>query len=81
MMRVITVLTCVGLAWALVACGDRASGQSGVRKSDLPAWQGSGASSAFVAEGWKAGDQASWEQQMRNRSRGQNEYTRTAAQQ
>jgi hypothetical protein len=78
MTRAVTVLGCVCLAGVLVACGEKTSGESGVRKSDVPAWQGSsGASNAFVADGWKAGDQASWEQQMRNRSRGQNEYSRT----
>ncbi len=32
----------------------------------------------YAAPGWKGGDQASWEEQMRKRAQGQNEYTRTA---
>ena len=40
---------------------------------------GTGAASAYTAPGWKAGDQRSWEAQMRARAQGQNEYLRTAA--
>jgi hypothetical protein len=39
-----------------------------------------GAASAFTAGGWQTGNAASWEQQMRSRAQGQNEYSRTAAQ-
>lgn len=67
---------CVALACGLGACSDKGAGESGVRKSDTPAWQGSTAASAYVANGWKAGDQGSWEQQIRARAQGQNEYAR-----
>ena len=34
-----------------------------------------GAQNAYVAEGWKAGDQAGWEQHLKVRTqRGQNDY-------
>ncbi len=42
---------------------------------DAPAWKG--ADNAYVASGWNKGDLTSWEAQMRTRSQGQNEYTRT----
>jgi hypothetical protein len=61
----------------LAACGETATTDKTVRKSDRPAYQG--AANPFVAEGWKAGDQASWEQQMRTRAQGQNEYSRTTS--
>ena len=62
---------------ALTACGEKTAGA--VKKSDAPAFQGSSGASAYVATGWKAGDQASWEQQLRTRMQGQNEYARTPA--
>jgi hypothetical protein len=51
-----------------------------VRKSDAPAWQGTTGASAYAADGWKAGDRAAWEQQLRSRNQGQNEYARTTTQ-
>ena len=61
----------------LVACGDRPqTANAAAKKTDTPAWQG--ADNGHVASGWKAGDKASWEEQMRARARGQNEYTRVA---
>jgi uncharacterized protein YceK len=59
----------------LSGCGETPQTAS-KRKADVQAWQG--AHNAYNAEGWKAGDQASWEQQMRSRAQGQNEYTRTS---
>ncbi len=47
------------------------------KKSDGQAWDG--APTAYAAPGWKGGDQATWEQQLRNRSQGQNEYSRAPA--
>jgi hypothetical protein len=64
---------CVG------GCGDKpqSAGQGPAKKADSKAWEQS--QSAYLAEGWKAGDQASWEAQMRARAQGQNEYSRSAA--
>jgi hypothetical protein len=67
-----------GAALALSACGEKTVGAA--KKSDVPAYQGSTGPSAFVANGWKAGDQAAWEQQLRHRAQAQNEYTRTPTQ-
>jgi hypothetical protein len=63
-------------ALVLGACGEKAQTAS-PRKSDGKPWDAS--QNAFVAEGWKAGDQASWEQQMRQRAQNQNEYSRAPA--
>ena len=74
MIRSTTAWLLCGAAVALAACGEKTSGA--VKKSDVPAFQGSTGASAYVANGWKAGDQAAWEQQLRNRMQGQNEYSR-----
>jgi len=66
-----TLVATLGLA----ACGEKVQ-TAGSRKADAKAW--SGAQDPFVAPGWKAGDQASWEEQMRVRAQGQNEYSRAA---
>ena len=72
--RTPTALALLVAAAALAACGDAATSERAARKSDVPAWQG--ADNPYVAEGWKAGDEASWQRQMRVRAQGQNEYTR-----
>lgn len=66
----------LAMAVALVACTEKP--QTTSRKDDSKAFQS--ASGAYVADGWKVGDEASWEQQMRNRAQGQNEYSRTGVQ-
>ena len=70
------LLSCA--VFVLAACGEKTAGAA--KKSDTPAFQGSTGASAYSASGWKAGDQAAWEQQMRNRSQGQNEYSRAPLQ-
>ena len=75
-MRTTLLLSCAALA--LAACGEKTAGAA--KKADVPAWQGSTGASAYGANGWKAGDQAAWEQQLRTRTQGQNEYSRAATQ-
>jgi hypothetical protein len=75
-MRVVLLLSCAALA--LAACGERTAGA--VKKSDVPAFQGSTGASAYMADGWKASDATAWEQQLRTRTQGQNEYARAPAQ-
>jgi hypothetical protein len=75
-MRSSLLLCCAALA--LGACGEKTAGA--VKKSDVPAFQGSTGASAYLANGWKASDHAAWEQQLRNRNQGQNEYSRAPAQ-
>ena len=68
---------------AVLAAGHAARGekaqtvQPAMKKSDGKAWDG--AQNAYVAEGWKAGDKASWETQLRQRAQSQNEYNRAPA--
>ena len=69
------MLSCAALA--LAACGEKTAGA--VKKSDVPAFQGSTGASAYMASGWKPSDQTAWDLQLRTRSQGQNEYTRAPA--
>jgi outer membrane biogenesis lipoprotein LolB len=63
----------------LSACAEKAQ-VAATKQRDARPWQGLAAGQAADA-GWKAGDQAAWEEQLRMRAqRGQNEYTRAAAQ-
>jgi hypothetical protein len=70
------LLSAVSALLALSACAERPQTATGERKTDTHAFDG--AAPAFTAGGWKAGDAASWEQQMKTRAQGQNEYSRTA---
>jgi hypothetical protein len=68
------------VAIALTACGEKPQALAdGKRKADSHAWQGS-TNAGYAAGGWKAGDEAAWEAQMRKRAQGQNEYSRTNTQ-
>jgi len=72
------LLTMAWLAAALVLGGCSEKPQvAGSKKSDGKPWDAS--QNAYVAQGWKPGDQASWEQQLKARSQGQNEYSRAPA--
>ena len=81
MSRRITAAVLAGAVLALAGCGERAqtAGNQGVRKSDAKAWEGS-TQAGYSAEGFKAGDKAAWEAQLKTRTeRGQNEYPRTTS--
>ena len=60
--------------FGLSACGEKPQGKT-ERKVDATAFSGSTVS-GYTAPGWKAGDKTSWEGQMRERNKGQNEYER-----
>jgi hypothetical protein len=63
-----------GLA-ALAACTEKPQTLDSGIKVDAQAFQGTGM--AYAVPGWKQGDEASWEQQVKTRTQiGQNEYTR-----
>jgi hypothetical protein len=64
----------VGILLGLAACAEKEQ-TAETRKSDTKAWVAS--ESPHQASGWKAGDQASWEEQLRKRAQAQNEYNRT----
>ena len=60
---------------ALGACGEKPQTIAAAQKKvDTPSWQG--ADNPFMASGWKPGDQVSWEEQIKKRAMGQNEYLR-----
>lgn len=62
------------LVLGLSACGEKAQ-TLGTKNDAKPH---TGAAAAFTAEGWKAGDPISWEQQLRTRAQyGQNDHTRS----
>lgn len=63
---------------ALAGCGEKPQTMTGAgKKSDTAPWVvGSSANPAFAATGWKGGDKAAWEAQMRQRNQAQNEYVR-----
>jgi len=70
-------LIVMGVAALVAGCGETAQTASN-KKTDAKAWEGA-ADSPHVLAGWKAGDRASWEEQMRHRAQSQNEYTRAPA--
>ena len=61
-------------ALALAGCGEKPQGIGGV-KNDVAPFNGTG-DSKFAQPGWKAGDKASWEQQLKTRAQNQNDYAR-----
>lgn len=67
-------LLLVLLASALAACGEKPQ-TLGDGKHDASPYTGTG--KAFVSEGWKQGDKASWESHLKVRTQyGQNDYGR-----
>jgi len=72
------VVMLVALAITLAACAEKPQ-TAQTRKSDAKPWEGA-PGDPYSVTGWKAGDQKSWEEQMRIRAQGQNEYSRAAAQ-
>lgn len=58
----------------LAACGEKEQTISGSYKPDQKAWQGAGGT--YHANGYKGGDKAAWDAQMRQRAQVQNEYVR-----
>ncbi|OYT87091.1 MAG: hypothetical protein CFE46_12805 [Burkholderiales bacterium PBB6] len=65
-------------AAALAGCGERAQiGASKLKKADAKPWES--ASTDYTDSGWKAGDETSWQAQIRTRNQSQNEYQRTGS--
>jgi major membrane immunogen (membrane-anchored lipoprotein) len=59
----------------LTACGEKPQTGAAIRTDAAP-YAGTG--SNFMQPGWKAGDKAAWEAQLKARQQyGQNEYTRS----
>ena len=65
----------VALAALLCACGEKPQTLGTASKQDVAPYDGTG--KAFAAGGWKQGDKASWESQLKARTQqGQNDYSR-----
>ncbi len=76
MSRRLTTTVLLAAAALLGACSEKPQTASATRH-DTPPWQGV-AGGQESASGWKAGDKASWQEELRVRTeRGQNEYTRS----
>lgn len=68
------LLFAVTMLASLSACGEKPQALQ-TSKQDASAYSGTG--KAFANQGWKQGDKASWESQMKARNQyGQNDYTR-----
>ncbi len=72
------VAVAVASAMALAGCGEKKQTMTGAgKKSDPAPWvASSSANPAYTAPGWKGGDKAAWEAQMRQRNQAQNDYVR-----
>ena len=74
MKQALIVTAVLAAAFGLAACGERSTGGKTPRKADAKGWQG--ADNAYMAPGWKPGDSAAWQEQLRVRAQAQNEYNR-----
>ena len=71
----IIICCAVAAALALAACTEKTQTIGEGSRHDTAAFQGP--ATAFTAPGWKPGDRASWDQELKTRTvNGQNEYTR-----
>lgn len=62
---------------ALAGCEKAQAMDPSASKPDAQAWAESPAAHpAYMAPGWKAGDKAAWEEQIRKRNQAQNDYVR-----
>ena len=79
-----SVLALLGTAALLSACGEKPQTNAEGVKHDAAPWSGTsngtqkeGGGTSFTAQGWKPGDKASWEAELKTRAQnGQNEYNR-----
>lgn len=72
--RRVSLISAALAVTALTACGEKPQTGQGIRTDAAP-YAGTG--SNFMQPGWKAGDKASWEAELKARQLyGQNEYTR-----
>jgi hypothetical protein len=67
------IVLAAAIALSQVACGEKPQTVT-ARKADTKVWAST--ENAFAVPGWKTGDQASWEEQIRNRAQAQNDYAR-----
>ena len=76
--RAVVLAAAAGALLTLAACGEKPQTMdTSGKKVDEAAWAvSSSADPAFAAAGWKGGDKAAWEQQIRQRNQAQNDYVR-----
>lgn len=81
MQPVLSRIALAAAVLALGACGETPQDLTGQGvKQDSASYHGVG-SSQYAQAGWKVGDKASWEQQLKARVQyGQNDYTRMGTQ-
>ena len=70
------LVAALATAMLLGGCAEK-SQVAATKKADGKPWEVS--QNAYVVQGWKPGDQTSWEQQLKARSQNQNEYSRAPA--
>ena len=72
------VLTFAAGLLALAGCGEKVQTMdASARRTDSQPWDvSSAANPGFNAAGWKGGDQAAWEAQIRQRNQAQNDFVR-----
>ena len=74
-MKHIALIVAAG-ALALAGCADKEQTAGGI-KSDAAPFQGTSKQPPFMAAGWKPGDRANWEAQLKTRTvNGQNDYVK-----
>lgn len=76
-MRALPLLSMLLAAGALAGCGEREQTLETGRKVDAKVWHNN--HTAFLAPGWTPGDETKWREQILDRTKGQNEYTRAPA--
>ena len=74
-MRNTATVVLLGLLVALLGCAEKP--QTSARNVDSKPWDNK--DSAYLAQGYKAGDAAAWADQIRQRTQVQNEYPRLTA--
>jgi hypothetical protein len=73
-MRATVLVAAAAATLVLGACAEREQTANGIKADSAPF---NGTSRPYVADGWKPGDRASWEQQLKVRTvQGQNEYAK-----
>lgn len=76
MKRTVLILSAAAAAFALAACAEREQTASGI-KSDAAPYTGTNKNPPYMAAGWKGGDRAAWEAQLKTRTvNGQNDYVK-----
>jgi hypothetical protein len=71
--RSFAIVAAVAALTTLAGCAEREQNSSGV-KSDSPSYRGTGM--PYALPDWKQGDRASWEQTLKTRVQGQDDYAR-----